>query len=120
VDSTLKAGDSKLKMGAKLNTRTMAAGEFKAKCLAVMDEVQAKRTTVVVTKNGKPVAKMVPIIDETVRDPIFGFMLNKLGKRAGEVKLGDVESPIYTEAEYEEFYRRKDEMYGRTGKLATK
>jgi antitoxin (DNA-binding transcriptional repressor) of toxin-antitoxin stability system len=83
-----------------------------------MDEVQAKRTTVVVTKNGKAVAQMVPVIDETERDPIFGFMLHKLGKRAGEVKLGDVESPIYTEAEYEEFFRRKDEMYGRTGTVA--
>lgn len=107
-------------MDTKLNTKTMAAGEFKAKCLAVMDEVQAKRTTVVVTKNGRPVAQMVPIIDEKERDPIFGFMLHKLGKRAEEVKLGDVMSPIYTDAEYEEFYRRKDEMYGRIGKSAAK
>jgi PHD/YefM family antitoxin component YafN of YafNO toxin-antitoxin module len=35
---------------------TMAAGEFKAKCLAVMDEVQAKRKSVTITKRGKPVA----------------------------------------------------------------
>jgi hypothetical protein len=33
--------------------RTMAAGRFKATCLAVMDEVQAKREPVVITKNGK-------------------------------------------------------------------
>ena len=38
--------------------KTMAAGSFKAKCLAVMDEVQAKRETVVITKRGKPVAKL--------------------------------------------------------------
>jgi antitoxin (DNA-binding transcriptional repressor) of toxin-antitoxin stability system len=85
-----------------------------------MDEVQAKRTTVTITKNGKPVAQMVPFVNAEEPDPIFGFMLPKLGKNAGEVKLGDVTSPIYTDAEYEEFYRRKDEMYGRTGKLVAK
>jgi prevent-host-death family protein len=106
--------EAKLKKGAKLNTRTMAAGEFKAKCLAVMDEVQAKRTTVVVTKNGRPVAQMVPIIDEKEPDPIFGFM-------RGKVKIvGDITKPIYTEEEYEAFYKRKDEMYGRAGKPAVR
>jgi len=39
----------------------MAAGKFKAQCLAVMDEVQRKRVPVLVTKNGKPVAKLVPL-----------------------------------------------------------
>ena len=36
--------------------KKMAAGVFKANCLAVMDDVQAKRETVVITKHGKPVA----------------------------------------------------------------
>jgi PHD/YefM family antitoxin component YafN of YafNO toxin-antitoxin module len=36
--------------------KTMAAGTFKSKCLAVMDEVQAKHETVVIKKHGKPVA----------------------------------------------------------------
>ena len=40
--------------------KTMAAGSFKAQCLAVMDEVQAKRETVVITKHGKPVVKLIP------------------------------------------------------------
>ncbi len=34
--------------------KKMAAGVFKANCLAVMDEVQAKGETVVITKHGKP------------------------------------------------------------------
>ena len=34
--------------------RTMWAATFKAQCLAVMDEVQAKREPVLVTKNGEP------------------------------------------------------------------
>ena len=52
--------------------RKMAAGVFKANCLAVMDEVQAKRETVVITKHGKPVAKLVPINMD--KDEIFGFL----------------------------------------------
>src|SRR6266480_5929568 len=40
--------------------KKMAAGAFKTNCLAVMDEVQAKHETVVITKHGKPVAKLVP------------------------------------------------------------
>ena len=36
--------------------KKMAAGSFKVHCLAVMDEVKAKREIVVITKHGKPVA----------------------------------------------------------------
>jgi len=66
--------------------RTMAAGKFKATCLAVMDEVQAKRETVMITKNGKPVAKLVPVeIDE---DPLAVFRF------PGKIEiLGDIVSP---------------------------
>ena len=39
--------------------KKMAAGSFKVHCLAVMDEVQAKRESVLITKHGKPVAKLV-------------------------------------------------------------
>lgn len=42
-------------------TRTISASEFKAKCLGVLDAVHETRTEVVVTKRGKPVAKLVPI-----------------------------------------------------------
>jgi prevent-host-death family protein len=75
--------------------RTIGAGKFKAECLAIMDEVQAKREAVVVTKNGKPVAKLVPITDEP--DPIFGFYKGKI-----EIK-GDILAPIYSDEEQEQF-----------------
>ncbi len=64
----------------------IAAGVFKAKCLAIMDDVQSKREPVTITKNGKPVARLVPIEEE--KDSIFGFYTGKL-----EI-LGDIESPI--------------------------
>ena len=40
--------------------REMKAGEFKAKCLAVMDEVAASGEPVVITKRGKAIARLVP------------------------------------------------------------
>jgi prevent-host-death family protein len=55
--------------------KTMAAGSFKAQCLAVMDEVQAKRETVLITKHGKPVAKLVPADKDT--DEIYNFLRGK-------------------------------------------
>jgi antitoxin (DNA-binding transcriptional repressor) of toxin-antitoxin stability system len=53
----------------------LAAGSFKVHCLAVMDEVQSKRETVLITKRGKAVAKLVPADRET--DDIFGFLVGK-------------------------------------------
>jgi prevent-host-death family protein len=41
-------------------TRIIKASEFKAKCLALMDEVERTGTGVVITKRGKPVAELVP------------------------------------------------------------
>lgn len=79
--------------------RTMAAGKFKAQCLAVLDEVEAKREPVVVTKNGRPVARMMPM-PLAGEDPIFGFYRGKLDI------LGDVMSPVHSDEEYEEFFER--------------
>ena len=42
-------------------TRTVPAGEFKAKCLKLMDEVNKTGEEIVVTKRGKPVVKLVPV-----------------------------------------------------------
>jgi prevent-host-death family protein len=72
--------------------KKMTAGAFKAKCLGVIDEVQAKRVTVVITKRGKPVAKLIPV--ETKRDDIFGFLRGK-----AKIK-GDVVSPALSLREW--------------------
>ena len=39
---------------------SLPAGEFKAKCLDLMDRVQDKHMELIITKHGKPVAKLVP------------------------------------------------------------
>jgi prevent-host-death family protein len=41
--------------------RLMAAGRFKAECLAVLDRVAETGEPVVVTKRGRPVAEVVPV-----------------------------------------------------------
>ena len=48
-----------------INDRELPAGEFKATCLKVMDEVAQDRRTVTVTKHGKPVARLVPIKEQS-------------------------------------------------------
>jgi len=81
-----------------MKTKTIPAGAFKARCLAIMDEVQAKRQAVVITKRGKPVAKLVPVEQE--KDDIFGFMK---GKGTIEIK-GDIVSPVLTPEEWGDLY----------------
>ena len=72
--------------------KKMAAGSFKVHCLAVMDEVQAKRETVVITKHGKPVAKLAPVGDD--KDDIYGFLAGK-----GSI-VGDIISPALSPEEW--------------------
>jgi prevent-host-death family protein len=74
--------------------KKMAAGSFKTNCLAIMDEVQAKRETVVITKRGKPVAKLVPVNTDT--DEIYNFLAGK-----GAV-AGDIVSPALSPEEWGE------------------
>jgi len=76
--------------------KTMAAGSFKVHCLAVMDEVQKKRETIVVTKHGKPVVKIVPAGKD--KDEIYGFL-----KGRGKI-VGDVVSPALTPEEWGDLY----------------
>ena len=79
-----------------MKTKTIPAGTFKARCLAIMDEVQAKRQAVVITKRGKPVAKLVPVEQE--KDDIFGFF-------KGKIKVtGDIVSPVLTPEEWGDLY----------------
>jgi len=71
---------------ASTRTRTMAAGVFKSRCLAVMDEVQAKCESVIITKRGKPVAKLVPV--DSQPDDFYNFM-------KGKAKIvGDIVGPV--------------------------
>jgi prevent-host-death family protein len=66
--------------------RQMKASEFKAKCLRLMDEVAETGESVVITKNGKPVSRLVPYVDKP--KSLFGI-------HRGAVEItGDVVSPV--------------------------
>lgn len=52
------------------------AGEFKAKCLALLDEVAETGRSVVVTKRGRPVARVSPVKASPPR-PLLGSVLKE-------------------------------------------
>jgi prevent-host-death family protein len=77
---TMKSGHSEPAMD-------ISAAEFKAKCLKLLDEVAATGKPLVVTKRGKPVARIVPV-ERQGPEPLFGFLKGTV------VFQGDVVSPI--------------------------
>ncbi len=64
----------------------ISAGDFKAHCLALMDTVKNKRQTIVITKRGIPVAKLMPTDD--VSPSIFGWMRDTV------VEQGNIIEPV--------------------------
>jgi len=50
----------------------IAAGEFKAKCLHLLDEVHRSRKEIIITKRGRPVARLLPPEEEP--PALFGRM----------------------------------------------
>ena len=64
---------------------TIGAGEFKAKCLQLLDEVAASRKPLVITKFGRPVAQVVPMPPAIrLRGALKGTVLSE----------GDIVSPL--------------------------
>ena len=65
--------------------KTISVSELRARCLAVVDEVHSTREPVLITKRGKPVARLVPA----------GRPQKFIGRLKGVIKIvGDIESPI--------------------------
>jgi prevent-host-death family protein len=69
---------------------SIGAGDFKAKCLQLLDDVAEHRESLVITKRGKPIAKLVPMPPET---ELFGALA---GSVVGET---DIVAPVDTEWE---------------------
>jgi prevent-host-death family protein len=44
-----------------MTVKTMQASLFKAQCLSVLDEVESTHSSVIITKHGRAVARLVPI-----------------------------------------------------------
>ena len=64
---------------------TIAAGEFKARCLKLLDEVAETGEDLVITKRGKPIARLVPVADGSA---LFGALAGSV------VAEDDIVSPV--------------------------
>jgi len=64
----------------------MKASECKAKFLGVLDEVSVRRERVIVTKNGRPVAEIVPYVEKPVT--LRGALKDSI------TILGDLDDPL--------------------------
>ncbi len=74
--------------------RTMNATDFKAKCLAVLDEVSQTGEVVTILKHGRPVAQLVPPAPRAQGFPQDGL--------AGTVEfIGDVIAPALDPGDWE-------------------
>ena len=84
--------------------RTIAVGEFKAKCLGVMTEMNATGQPVLVTKRGKPFARVLPPEEPAPPESpesIFGFM------RGMGTITGDIVSSEFTDEEWDRMFNEK-------------
>ena len=73
---------------ASLHKKEIAAGEFKARCLQIMDEVDRDGIEVTITKRGRPVARLLPVRVE--KQSPFGWMKGQ-GRILGDIVNSDPE-----------------------------
>ncbi len=63
----------------------IAAGEFKAKCLKLMDKVNRDHEEIIISKRGKPVAKLIPI-EKKPSQTIFGLLKDAVSNAKDSVE----------------------------------
>lgn len=62
---------------------TIAAGKFKDICLKTLDEVARTRSAVVITKRGRPIARLVPCPPDRPPSSLAGSVLKERGDPFG-------------------------------------
>jgi prevent-host-death family protein len=74
--------------------KEVAISEFKAKCLALLDQVQKTKKPIRITRFGKPVAEVIPPTPVPASD--------WMGSMKDEIKiLGDIVAPANEETDWE-------------------
>ena len=68
----------------------LSAGEFKAKCLNLMDKVKESHEEIIITKHGKPVARLLPL-EEKPEKPLYGYLSGSV------IILGDIINSLEVE-----------------------
>ena len=81
----------------------MPAGEFKARCLQVMEHVSRTRRSVTITKRGRPVARLVPV--ETDSEPFLDSLRDRITITGDIAKAAQRSEPWETEKEWVELCR---------------
>lgn len=61
-----------------MKKRTIPAAQFKAQCLGLLDEVEKGQTQLVITKRGRPVARVVPLERPTPRKKLGGRIVGDI------------------------------------------
>ena len=72
--------------GMEVKMIKIPAGVFKSKCLKLMDDVNKTREEIIITKFGKPVAKLVPVQKTDTRKEIFGIMKDMISIKEDIIK----------------------------------
>jgi prevent-host-death family protein len=85
VKRASSSGRTSAQPARPIRSARITAGEFKTHCLRLMDEVAATRAEVVITKRGKPIARLVPM-DEGAAES-FGAL------RGSVILHGDIVAP---------------------------
>jgi prevent-host-death family protein len=76
--------------------KEVAISEFKAKCLAMIEEVEKTKQPIRVTKFGRPLAEVVPATPDKKQRSWIGSM-------KGQVKfLGDIVAPVFDESDWKD------------------
>ena len=71
----------------------ITAANFRTNCFKILDEVDKQHKEVIITKRGKPIAKLVHIKTEASSDPLLGSLLG-----TGST-VGDLTAPFEDEWE---------------------
>ena len=72
--------------------KTIGAGKFKNVCLKTLDEVASSKSPVVITKRGRPVAKLVPYAASAKKRSLAGSVLKEVGDPFGTGERWDADA----------------------------
>ena len=71
------------------------AAEFRRKCFTILDQVNSTHREVIITKRGRPIAKIVHVDQENKKDPFLGALSG-----TGQT-LEDLTKPVIDSTEWE-------------------
>jgi prevent-host-death family protein len=72
--------------------KSIAAGKFKNVCLKTLDDVATTKTSIVITKRGRPVARLVPYVEPVRKTSLAGSVLKEVGDPFGTGERWDADA----------------------------